>query len=165
MNNYSNEDQKQERLTLQDTKKKQELMRNYLIEKIKCPIVTENDKKTLPGILQDALLSQPALSGMKPSIELKGIRIPLAPNVFSLLLKILYAPSYKKDDEKRYVKLILRERTYEIELVSLWKLLFNYCNDLSAGASAEALSRSREKEIRRGIGVRDFVEENEKNDS
>lgn len=152
---------KQERLTFQDTKKQQEAMRTYLSEKIKYPIVTSQDINTLPSVIADSLLSQPALSGVKPSIELKGIRIPLAPNVYSLLLKILDARSYKKDDGRRYVKWTLREHDYEIDLSVLWRLLLNYCDQLSAGALAEALSRSKEKEIRKGIGVKDFLKEDE----
>lgn len=150
---------KQERMTLDDTKTKQKTMRDYLFGKITNPVVTQNDIDYLPDLLEDALLSQPALSGMKPAIELHGVKIPLAPNVLSFLFKILYAPSYVKQDKKRYVRLGLRERTYEIELSNLWKLLFNYCNDLSAGAAAEALSRSKEKEIRKGIEVKPFSEE------
>jgi hypothetical protein len=149
---------KQERLTFSDTKEKQELMRDYLSEKIKNPIVIEDDCRLLPEIISDALLSQPALSRLKPTAELHGIRIPLAPDVYSLLLKILEATSYKKEDEKRYVKWTLRERGYEIELSVLWRLLLNYCNQLSSGALAEALSRSKEKEIRSHVEVHDFIE-------
>jgi len=155
---------KQERLTFSDTKEKQELLREYLSEKIKNPIVVGDDCKLLPNILSDALLSQPALSRLKPTIELHGIRIPLAPDIYSLLLKILEAPSYIKDNE-RYVKWVLRDKTYEIKLSILWRLLLNYCNQLSSGALAEALSRSKEKEIRRRIEVRDFIEKNEEDDS
>ena len=135
-------------------------MRKYLTAKITNSVVTQNDIDLLPGIVSDALLSQPALSGLKPAIELRGIRIPLASNVYSLLLKILEAPSYIKDNE-RYVKWILRDKTYEIKLSMLWRLLLNYCDQLSAGALAEALSRSKEKEIRKGIGVREFLPEEE----
>ena len=159
MHSYDISQQKQERLTFNDTKGKQQIMREYLSAKIKNPIVIDEDRKLLPSILADALLSQPALSGVKPSIELKGIRIPLASNVYGLLLKILELNSYQKDDGKHYGKFILREKEYEVEMNILWKLLLNYCDQLSAGALAEALSRSKEKEIRHGIEVKDFSEE------
>ena len=151
-----NNTSKQERLTLYDTKNKQQIMREYLFKKISNPIVTDNDKKILPILMSDALLSQPALSKLKPAIEVKDIRIPLASDVFDLLLKILWLDSYQKQNGRLYGRFHLRRQVFEIELSELWRLLFNYCNQLSAGALAEALSRSKEKEVRKGIDVPEF---------
>ena len=139
-----------------DVKNKLEILRSYLHGKCKYPIVTENDRKTLPNVFSDALLSQPAESHLKPSIEVKDIRIPLGANVYDFLMKLIDMPIYKKSDNKWYCRLHLRRQIFEIEVTLLWRVLLDYVNQLSANALAEALQRSREQPTKKKMGTPDF---------
>jgi len=155
MNNH--EEELQQRMTFEDVKVAQKQMRDYLDAKIKNPVVIQADKKILPELIANALLSQPALSGIRPTIELHGVNVPLAQNVYEFLMFLLRAPSYMKQDGKRYVTLILRDKKHECEFRLLWERLYTYCNRLSAGALSEALLRSREKELHSGLDTVEFL--------
>lgn len=154
MNKYNEE--RQERLTLSDVKMKQADFRKYLEMKIQNPVVIEKDKEALPLLMADALLSQPALSRLKPSIELRDTRITLGSDCYDFLLKLLIMPIYKKPDGKYYSKLHLRKQVFEVGASELWRLLYYYASQLSAGAVAEGIARSKEKEIRKPLGVASF---------
>ena len=135
----------QERLTFDDVKQKQYELRGFLLAKIKYPFMSdEKEREIVAHLFANALLSQPALSKIRPVAKTSnGIIILMGSDVYDFMLKLVYGHTYVKDG-KRYMKFGVKEKAYEFEASYLWKLLFDYVNILSAGALSESLLRSRE---------------------
>jgi hypothetical protein len=145
----------QKRYTLEDVKKKQKDLREYLQGKVKSPDVIEKDRLILPDLMTDALLSQPYISRLHPTIEFEGI-IGLADNLFELLSLILDPTTafWKNGKGETFIKIThssLSNRPRYVKLSKIWIIILNCTNRLSSGAQSEAISRSKERESTHGM--------------
>jgi len=129
-------------LTKVDTADAQERLRKFFELKMRYPFVTKKEKYLLPKLMGDALLSQPALSGIKPVVRIGNRTYPMANNVHTFGLKMA--------DMDVKAGGIATVNGVEVDARVLWRALKEYCLMLYSNALAEALHMSAEKEKRGG---------------
>jgi len=146
-------EKKQTRYTLEDVKKSQADLRSYLEGKLTHSEVMSVDRKILPDLMTDALLSQPWASRYVPTTTLDDKVVTMGANVFELLTTVL-KPDIPIWKNRKGIHFYLFNFNYDEHFMSLpaiWRLILTITNRLSAGAQAEAISRSKEREESHGM--------------
>ena len=144
-----NNELQQQRLTLEDAMKAQMELLRFVRRQIDTEphyITSEEEKEQYFQLLSMALLSQGPMGGVQPRAKWKNKdgmvmgEIILGSDVHHFGLKLM-------DVRKTPTYLITSTGKHLFRTITLWKILYGYLMELVSKAQAEALSRSKEREL------------------
>jgi len=148
---------RQLRMTLEDCKSCQmELLRivQKMIDSEPHYIKNGEERLNFFHLLSGALLSQGPLSGVLPRFKVHGGELILGSDIHHFALKMMDLRSNVATIKDRLGK-------FDIEAKDLWKALYSYLVSLMDKAQAEALGKSKERELYSEV-TQDFKFESKK---